>query len=123
MSYFKNNRSIQFQRHMKLHEKYPGFVCHYCHFRSDDKASYKKHIELHNNKPSPLVCVFCDRPYSNVRGLRRHCTRHYVSQFNILIKSYDSMFYLRFYRMNEAHYATFVVKYGSMQEDCENIDR
>lgn len=76
----QNNR-IAFQAHMKIHESYPGFMCHHCGFRSDDKASYKEHIEQHNSKPSLFVCVFCDKTYIGARSLRRHCKQHVCKYF------------------------------------------
>lgn len=58
--------------------------CKFCHFRSDDKTSYKEHMELHDKKSSPLVCIVCDKSFEKARTLQIHNYRHYVRKYFIL---------------------------------------
>lgn len=71
---------------MKWHELHPGFVCNHCHFQSDDKPSYKEHMELHESKSSPFACVFCHKVYENAPYLRQHCKRTHVVSRSITIE-------------------------------------
>lgn len=56
---------------MKWYELHPGFVCRICHYKLEDKASYKEHLTLHKDKDR-LICVLCDKVYSRQCLLQRH---------------------------------------------------
>ncbi|XP_055305996.1 zinc finger protein 2-like isoform X2 [Sitodiplosis mosellana] len=64
--------SAQLKRlHMRWYETHPKFMCRICHYKSEDKSSYKEHLALHKGK-AKMSCVFCDKTFSSLKMLRRH---------------------------------------------------
>lgn len=93
---------------MKWHESHPGFICRFCRHAVEDKASYLKHLDLHNDKDE-FACVLCEKIFTNIRNVRIHvrttvskpldCLLYGTNQTNDLITFlFNFLDFIKFFR-------------------------